>query len=328
MSILTGAPELPAVPNYPQPNPYQEELEKARQQVRKELATDEDYKDMGENAGVRIFKKYNPSDPDGLAIVKGSTVVKNVTTDAIVPCTQMVGMRKRWDPQYVGGFMLERYSTHVFSFWGAVRGFAGIVDPRDFTGVAEAQGSGHGNREVLIVQTSTDTGYPVPKGHIRATVMYSGWHFLPQGNDVKVTHILKLALNGKIPKNLVRALAKDIPACVGHARDVFYKVGHPPYAKFVEGQTDTEAIFQTTDISPDKDLEYFFTFTSRPGAQFNLVYDAQKMYARGIDLSVRGRDTIDVTGVEVVDDGNGTVHVNCFGPVPETVTIVMRPSET
>ena len=68
--------------------------------------------------------------------MKGSCVVKGVTTDAFAPCTQLVGFRRRWDPQYLDGRILQRLSTHTYTFHASAKGFAGIVDPRDFTGSA------------------------------------------------------------------------------------------------------------------------------------------------------------------------------------------------
>lgn len=42
------------------PNPHQDELERARAQVKQELASDDGYKSMGESRGVQFSKKYDP----------------------------------------------------------------------------------------------------------------------------------------------------------------------------------------------------------------------------------------------------------------------------
>lgn len=44
----------------------------------------------------------------------------------------------------------------------------------------------------------------------------------PVGDGLEVTYIVRIALNGSIPRTIVDKVAAEIPTCVGRARDTFY----------------------------------------------------------------------------------------------------------
>ena len=155
----------------------------------------------------------------------------------------------------------------------------------------------------------------------------SGWHLKPEGENLRVTYIVKIALNGSIPIAMVNMVALETPMCVGRARDVFYQVGHAPYVEPVEGDDDVKGvIFQTESFTdpgatPDDPgaLEYRCIFTTSKGASFRVMYDNKRMYSNGVDASSSLPDALTIE-----DDGNGQLTVKCNAD-GNIVTLLVAP---
>lgn len=102
-------------------------------------------------------------------------------------------------------------------------------------------------------------------------------------------------------------------------------VGHAPY---VSKESSTLVTFQKESFSDpppspgmEDALEYNCGFTTNSTAQFEINYST-KMYSGGINATVA--EGIEA-GVEVVDDGVGTVTVTCTGEGKENVVLVICP---
>lgn len=78
-------PEFPAgsPPKAPSEGPHVAALEKAHEEFRAELASNEGYEDQGESDGVQLWRKPDPSDPYAASTVKGEAIVQNATPDQV-----------------------------------------------------------------------------------------------------------------------------------------------------------------------------------------------------------------------------------------------------
>ncbi|GAA5821901.1 hypothetical protein JCM10212_002452 [Sporobolomyces blumeae] len=322
-------PALPAVPSYPDDSAHAAELEAARELMERELASPNDeWEDQGEREGVQLWKKVDPENPYAVPTVKGETVVENATTDSLLGGTILLpGMRKLWDARFVDGFQLARYSRHSFLFYSEMKGMGWLVYPRDIVGVQRNYGTEVGG-ERTIIQTSVveDETAPEQKGKTRATLKVSGWKLVPEGNNVRLTYIVNIALNGSIPYAMVSMVATETPLCTGRVRDVYYEHGYAPFVRL--SADDLSLTFQTESFSdppatPDGPhaREYRCTLTtgSKTGESFEIEYDVKRMYSEGgVKVDVEGE------GVEVEDDGKGTVKVTTKEE-GQNVTIVISP---
>lgn len=166
----------------------------------------------------------------------------------------------------------------------------------------------------------------------------------PEGKDLRVTYIVKIALNGSIPIAMVNMVALETPMCVGRARDVYYKgeikankrnepalmlfsVGHAPFVQQAEADETLKGIvFQTESFSdpgatPDDNgaLEYRNILTTSKGASFKVTYDNKTMYVGGVDASCD-----DPSALTIEDDGKGELTVKC-NEDGKTVTLLVKP---
>ncbi|GAA6036630.1 hypothetical protein JCM8097_001261 [Rhodosporidiobolus ruineniae] len=276
-------PALPAVPDYPTPGPHAQEVEQAHQLFRTELERKEDEWDyQGEREEIKLWQRTDPNDPDAVPTVKGECVVEGVPSEAFLSgVIQLPGMRKAWDARFETGHMIARYDRQSFAFYTAMLGFSVFVYGRDIVGV-QRNYADETTGERLIVQTSVQEDELVPEqsGKTRATLTLSGWRLLPEGDDLRVTYIVNIKLNGAIPLPFVTKVASEIPLCTGRARDVFYEHGHAPYARLSAGAPEPAVVFQTESFSDVSAREYRCTITtgSQPGEAFEIRYDLKRMY--------------------------------------------------
>ncbi|GEM06154.1 lipid-binding START containing protein [Rhodotorula toruloides] len=318
-------PEKPAVADYPTSAPHQAELEAAKAFFLRELESpEEEWEDQGEREEVHLWSKKDP-EVHAVPTVKGETLF-------LGGVVQLPGMRKLWDQRFESGHMLARYDRTSFAFYTVMKGMGWLVYPRDIVGIQKNfhPEDGSETSERMIVQTSIEEkGWaPEQKGKTRATLTVSGWRFTPVGDDLKVTYIVKIALNGSMPIAMVSMVATETPLCTGRARDVYYQYGHAPYIRLPAGTTSTSIIFQTESFSdppanPETDdhvREYRCVLTtgSEAGEAFELVYDANRMYSGGIVVRVEGE------GVETSDDGKGVVRVKTSASGKDA-TVVIAP---
>ncbi|GAA6004308.1 hypothetical protein JCM10207_000661 [Rhodosporidiobolus poonsookiae] len=309
-------PEYPAVPDYPTEGPHTAALATAQETLLKELASpDSEWESQGERDGVKLWKKTDAADPNAVPTVKGECLVEGVTSEAFL--SGVVGLsstRKLWDPRFETGHVLTRYSRTTFAFYSQTKGLGWLIYPRDIVGVQQnhlrADGSPTGER--LVVQTSIkeDELAPEQSGKTRATLVVSGWRFVPEGDNLRVTYVVNVKLNGSIPLALVAKIATETPLCTARARDAFYQYGHAPVSRV---PADSTTIFQTESFSdpplsendPHPRAFRCSITTGQPGDRFEIIYDLKRMYKPegGVKVEVEGE------GVEVENDENGTVAV-------------------
>ncbi|CDR39269.1 RHTO0S04e03422g1_1 [Rhodotorula toruloides] len=231
----------------------------------------------------------------------------------------MPGMRKLWDPRTEQGCMLQRFSRNEVLFYAVTKGKRFIASPRDIVGVQKDYVERDGS--CMIVQKSVETDVaPEQAGMRRATLDLSGWHFEPQGEDLKVTYIFRIGLGGMIPNALVSMATTETPLCTGRARDTFYEYGYAPYIRHTPDEPST--IFQKETFKSPPIREYQCTVTTgqQIGETFEIAYDLRRMYRPegGVQVAVKGE------GVQAVDDGKGTVRVQTTES-GKTATVVLTP---
>ncbi|GAA5908739.1 hypothetical protein JCM8208_006774 [Rhodotorula glutinis] len=328
-------PTLPAVSDYPTKSSHANELDEARRLFLDELAIPEaDWEEQGEREGVQLWSKADPNDPYAVPTVKGVTTVEGVSAAAFLGgVIQLPGMRKLWDARFQDGHMLARYDRTTFAFYTVMKGMSWIVYPRSICGaqmnVEPEDGDPQGVR--MVIQTSVDEPEwaPEQKGQTRATLTLSGWQLKPEGDNLKITYIVKIALNGSMPMPMVTMVATETPLCTGRARDVFREYGHAPYVRIPQGAAEPAITFQTESFSDPPALpslnthprEYrcIFTTTDKAGESFEIVYDRRRMYADGVRVEVEGEE-----GAEIKDDDKGVLTVKTKASGVD-VTVIVRP---
>lgn len=172
--------------------------------------------------------------PDTWAVpaVRGVCTVEEVTTDQVMACIQLPGMRKKWDREpatcvprrrhadcrirktarFEDGHMLARYDRISYLFYSSMFGYGWLVYGRDITGVQCNYRSTELNQEIIVIQVSVpDDGsyadFPGDEsGKVRAKVHWSGWKLTPKGNDVEVKYAVNISLEGSIPTAMVRVV--------------------------------------------------------------------------------------------------------------------------
>ncbi|GAA5969661.1 hypothetical protein JCM21900_000799 [Sporobolomyces salmonicolor] len=326
-------PALPAVPDYPTDAPHAQELEAARQLFERELASpEEEWEDQGEREGVHLWRKADPNVClHAVPTVKGETVVQGVTSDAFLGgVVQLPGMRKLWDPRFEDGHQLARYSRSSYAFYTTMKGMGWLVYPRDIVGIQKNYGGEvNENGERMVVQTSIEEPERAPeqKGKTRATLKLSGWKLTPDGEDLKVTYIVNIALNGSIPTAMVSMVATETPLCTGRARDVYYQHGYAPFVRLIPPMQELSIVFQTETFSdppalPDdphpREYRCVFTTGSTTGESFEMEYDVKRMYKEGVVVKIEG------AGVDAEDDGQGRVRVTTT-EAGKDVTVALSP---
>ncbi|GAA5965486.1 hypothetical protein JCM3765_003301 [Sporobolomyces pararoseus] len=324
-------PLRPAVSDYPNTSAHAQELETAKQLFEKELGSPEsEWEDQGEREGVKLWKKIDPENPYAVPTVKGETVVEGVSSDAFLGgVIQLPGMRKLWDQRFIDGFQISRYSRTSYCFYSEMKGMGWLVYPRDIVGVQKNYGGDEENGERTIIQTSVEENELAPeqKGKTRATLKVSGWRLVPEGDDLRVTYIVNIALNGSIPYAMVSMLATETPLCCGRSRDVYYEHGYAPFIRLAPPSQEPSIIFQTESFSDPpasvdethpREYRCVLTTGARTGESFEIEYDTKRMYKEGIKVETEG------DGVEVEDDGKGRVKVTTEKS-GEEVTIVISP---
>lgn len=146
-----------------------------------------------------------------------------------------------------------------------------------------------------------------------------------------MTYLVRIGLNGSLPRSIVDKIASETPLCTARARDVYHSsdqprslsrlhdpshanslplryppVGFPPYIRPTTAQPEPTCTFQMETFSnPGDRFEYHCKITTAAGCEFDLVYDHAKMFDNGVEVSVEGG------GVEAVGDGEGVVVVRC-----------------
>ncbi|KAM0756223.1 Bet v1-like protein [Meredithblackwellia eburnea MCA 4105] len=331
--MSVAQPDPQAVPNYPTEG-HKAEIDTAHALFLEELSSTEGWEDQGEReGGVQLYKKDDPENPYGVPTVKGEVIVPNCTSDAFLAVIQLPGMRTRWDPRFQGGHMLARYSRLSFAFYTEMKGMGWLVYPRDIVGVQQNFKSKEFNQEITVIQTSVqeDELAPEQSGKTRATLSVSGWQLLPQGDDLKVTYIVKISLNGSMPLAMVSMVATETPLCTGRAKDVYESLGHAPYVHILTTDNEDGLTFQNESITPPVSatdggpLEYRSTFgPAKAGTSFHVVYDAKKLYAGGVEVVLEG-DAAGKDGVQVSDDGEGKISVKVEKELGGVVALVVKP---
>jgi hypothetical protein len=97
------------------------------------------------------------------------------------------------------------------------------------------------NQEISIVQASIeDPEYPAASGKVRAKLTGAGWRLKcayaipsfgtfeltcahrPVDDNVELSYLVKISLEGSIPGAMVQMVATEIPTCTGRVRDALY----------------------------------------------------------------------------------------------------------
>ncbi|GAA5888739.1 hypothetical protein JCM16303_005113 [Sporobolomyces ruberrimus] len=308
MAITIHEPEFPASSSYPTSSPHEKHVEHAHSRFLSHLADTENWTPQGDKNDVKLWKRPDADEPNGLPYVKGETLVKNCTPDAFgLGVVQMPGMRKLWDPRTEMGFMIERYSPSTVMFYALTKGKKYIASPRDIVGVQRNYTDDDGT--LRMIQTSVQDAERAPEqsGTTRADLVLSGWQFKPEGADLRVTYIFKIRLQGRLPNSIVSYATTETPLCVGKARDAFYEHGFAPYVK--NTTRESSIIFQNESFdAATKKYRCLLTTGAQSNERFKIVYDQERMYKSGIVV------TIDGDAVDAQDDGRGNVAVVTMTP--------------
>jgi len=315
------------------PNPYEADLQTAFELLQREIDETQGWEGREEKDDVILEKKLLPGAAAGdLPITRGTCIIEGITTDAIVPLIQAPGIRRKWDPRFQDAWILRRFSSAAYQFYSlgnSPPGMGWLISPRDLSGAHQQYYEGKKDeslagqgKEIILIQVGIkdDERASEQSGRTRMKLSLSGWRLRPQGDDVKVTYIVKVSLGGSIPKSAVATILKDLPTCAGKLRNTYYEFGYPPYIVQPSSLSAAAQSIQENEVfhfGPTKsgaheplpnDKHGHLYVTGKDGGDFEVRYDVKRMYNKegGVHVTVRGEGK---DGVTTVDDGTGTVSV-------------------
>lgn len=121
---------------------------------------------------------------------------------------------------------------------------------------------------------------------------------------------------------MAQSLALETPMCVGRVRDVFYQNGHVPYDVTPVNHPETKpepmkTVSVTQLFEDDKEQKRWTGFYAAQGAEtYAIAYDGERMYASGVNVSVKSADGNDVGSIETkVDEAKKLIQVT----IPDSV---------
>jgi len=220
-------------------------------------------------------------------------------------------MRKKWDPRLDSGHAIERYTQSSFQVYSVMKSPSYFIWARDIVCMQETAYAADGSSaEMLQVSVEDEERLPekgsYAKSRTRATVELSAWSLEKEGENTKLSYIVKVHLNGSIPTSVVQMLAVETPMCVGRVRDVFYQTGYVPYELVANNTSGEYADHQSVSVLQlfdDGDGTEATSGERRWTAQYlgtgkdtvHIAYDGQRMYPAGVHVEVQGDAAAAVT---------------------------------
>ncbi|EST07749.1 START domain protein [Kalmanozyma brasiliensis GHG001] len=306
------------------PSEYASALEKAKALFAEHTdpSKDSEWEDAGNREEVQLSKKTNPENAYDVPIVKGSTIVENATPSQVLAVIQQPGMRKKWDPRFDNATQLDRYGPQKYAFYTWMKSPSYFVWARDIVGVQENVISDGGSK-IQVYQTSVeadqfiDEAGSYSKSRTRATLEVSAWDLVKDGDNTKVTYVVKIHLNGSLPTSVVSMVATETPMCVGRVRDTYYSNGHLPYdAAWEDGKaSDKDSILRYSEYEDGDGSEassgkkqWSIWYQAVGEDTIKIRFDNQKLYT-SLNVAVEGEAASDVTADVDQDAGLVTVKV-------------------
>lgn len=310
-------PSNPAPNGYhSRPQEYSDAIQKALALFKEHSADESSWEVLPEKDEVKLAKKATSDDPYDIPLVKGTTIVENTTPVKVLATIQLPGLRKKWDPRFDAGHAIARYSANSYEFYSLMKSPSYFVWARDIAGVQENIYNDDG-KKIIVIQTSVKDEDNLPeagsyaKSRTRATVDVSAWQITQKGDDVELTYLVKVHLNGSIPTSVVSMIANETPMCAARVRDTHYTIGYHPYDlhSYNGGSKDANATSVTQVFEDDKNEKTWTgSYIGAEAEQFEIAYDGQRMYSGGVDVSVEGEGASDVTAQ--VDESKSVVVVD------------------
>jgi hypothetical protein len=312
-------PSNPAPTGYQQrPAEYTAALEKARALFDSHITDDGSWEVLPEKEDVKLARKNTSDEPGALPLTRGITTVESATPAQVLAAIQLPGIRVKWDPRFDQGHAIARYGPHTYEFYSLMKSPSYFVWARDIVGIQENFYS-NGGDQIDIIQTTVTDEENLPeagsysKSRTRATVDISGWRIAKKGEDVELTYIVKVHLNGAIPTSVVSTIAAETPMCVGRVRDVYYSFGYHPYELNTSngGSHDAKSVGVTQVFEDAKGQKQWIGSYRGVGAdKIEIAYDAQRLYSSGVSASVEGEGASEVSASVDEDKHVVTVEVS------------------
>lgn len=286
------------IPDSPAPNGYQTRpaeytaaIEKAYKLFQEQLADTASWEELPDKEDVKLARKATSDDPYDIPLVKGTSIVEATTPAQVLASIQLPGIRKKWDPRFESGHAIARYGIRSYEFYSVMKSPSYFIWARDIVGVQE---NFHEEDSISVIQVSVDDDDNLPeagsyqKSRTRATVDISGWHIKKVGDDVELTYIVKVHLNGSIPTSVVSTIANETPLCVARVRDVHYTLGFHPYDLDHNDKSTLVHVLQEFEDDNNERKWTGYYIGGDSDEQVKLAYDGKRMYASGVNVSVTG----------------------------------------
>lgn len=300
-------PDSPATANgeyHIRPQDYTQAIEKARALFQQQIIDDASWEELPEKEDVKLARNSSSDDPHDIPLVKAVTTIENTTPARVLATIQLPGLRKKWDPRFEEGHVIARYGPNSYEFYSVMKSPSYFIWARDIVGVQENVYA-HDGSEITVIQTSVTDEDNLPeagsyaKSRTRATVDVSAWRIAKKGDDVELTYVVKVHLNGAIPTSVVSIIANETPMCCAKVRDVHYTLGYHPYElnSHNGGASDSKTTNITQTFFDDNDEHVWRSeYTATAGAdQFQIAFDGKRMYSGGVDVAVEGEGASDVS---------------------------------
>ncbi|KAM0790700.1 hypothetical protein ACM66B_004557 [Microbotryomycetes sp. NB124-2] len=294
----------------------------------KQIADGGKWKQAVDNKGNKIFFRERD---EGLPAVKGEAKVNGVTTEQVLATILSTVGRKRWDGRFLNSTLLS--SDNGFDqgeYLEEHKGIWGSLDPRYYTVVRgierEEPSSPHG--EILVVQRSiksSDKKKPSDESAVKGQMDVQGFLLSPASeSSVKITSISQLDIKDDDLKPHVRRIliseqSRLAAALAEYVDDFGYA---PGFFRWGEGPA-------TLDSDANGDLgEGRVVYkiggegkgTMKDGQQKAWLQYSDKMYERGIDISVEPDDAVTLAKVDGLDR---TVEFVWSDKVKKGVTVTL-----
>ncbi|CEH13999.1 STEROIDOGENIC ACUTE REGULATORY PROTEIN (STAR) [Ceraceosorus bombacis] len=314
-------PDNPAPTGYvPRPADYTSAIEKATLLL-SELRASSEWEDAGEREEVKLTKIVDPADPYAVPTTRGETIVENATPAKVLAALMLPGIRKKWDPRLEEGYPIARFSQSSYELYSVMKSPSYFIWARDIAAVQESHWK-DGNVEMIQVSVTDEENLPdagsYAKSRTRATVDISGWNIEQDGDNVKLSYIVKVHLNGNIPTSVVSMLAQETPMCVGRVRDVFYQHGFVPYevmSGHSKGEYPDHKVVSVTQVFEDGDgteatagaRKWTGSYRGAEPDTIHIAYDGERMYKDGVNVTIGGEGASAVSSS--VDEAKSIISV-------------------
>ncbi|CAD6883998.1 unnamed protein product [Tilletia controversa] len=312
--MSNGRPSQPPIAQVYNPIEFQAEVNIASSAFEDLLSPTTEWKDYGEQDGVRIYRGDPPvlpgRDPSPgrsvLPLCKSEVEIEDAKPVELLSCVHQAAYRCLFDPRLRTSYYLRRFSMFHNQFY-AVLSLGRECPTRELVGVQFARFFEEDGNEVahptmklgridLVFASVDDVGAPPVEGKVRANYWHAGFRFTATERGTAVQYISQVDYGQPIPSFIHKVMWLEEPLTVGRLKETFRLLGFPPY---VLDPTHT-IVMQLQSFDVETRAVTISALVVRAGT-FTVVLDSKRMYKEGVFVSDRSGPAIKSIGIEEMD---------------------------